>query len=221
MILVTGGLGSIGSPTAPLRSSATRDRSADRARQGRCEPRPADPLLPKPDRPRSSPAEGDAAQVDAASALSVVVRSGPVETAVNGTPVARPPRMTPESACDLLRPDPTVRPVFGDHRLVGKSAEGSRQPDGGLELQKLGLRTVWVEASDGVMVRVSSASRQRSGRTVQAGMASAARPTATRSRALVRRVESENLAVRRRPALETEPTTAQVQRRSCGTFDRA
>jgi hypothetical protein len=88
---------------------------------------------------------GDAAHVDAASALSVVVRSGPVETAVNGTPVARPPRMTPESACALLRPDPTVRPVFGDHRLVGKSPEGSRQPDGGLELRKVGLRTVWVE----------------------------------------------------------------------------
>jgi hypothetical protein len=87
----------------------------------------------------------DAAQVDAASALSVVVRSGPVRTAVNGTPVARPPRMTPESACALLRPDPTVRPVFGDHRLVGKSPEGSRQPDGGLELRKMGLRTVWVE----------------------------------------------------------------------------
>jgi hypothetical protein len=87
----------------------------------------------------------DAAQVDAASALSVVVRSGPVETAVNGTPVARPPRMTPESACALLRPDPTVRPVFGDHRLVGKSPEGWRQPDGGLDLRKVGLRTVWVE----------------------------------------------------------------------------
>jgi len=41
------------------------------------------------------------------------------------------------------------------------------------------------------------------------------------SRALVGRVESENLAVLRRPALETEPATAQVQRRSCGTFDRA
>jgi len=35
---------------AALRSSATRDRSAGRARQGRCKPRPCDPLLPKPDR---------------------------------------------------------------------------------------------------------------------------------------------------------------------------
>jgi hypothetical protein len=33
-----------------------------------------------------------------------------------------------------LRPDPTVRPVFGDHRLVGKSPEGSRQPGGDFQL---------------------------------------------------------------------------------------
>jgi hypothetical protein len=32
-------------------------------------------------------------QVEAASMLSVVVRSGPMKTAVNGTLVARPPRM--------------------------------------------------------------------------------------------------------------------------------
>jgi hypothetical protein len=38
----------------------------------------------------------DAAQVDAASALSVVVRSGPVETDVNGTLVARPVSTTLE-----------------------------------------------------------------------------------------------------------------------------
>jgi hypothetical protein len=39
------------------------------------------------------------AQVEAASLLSVVVRSGPVETVVNGTLVARPPGMTPVSGC--------------------------------------------------------------------------------------------------------------------------
>jgi hypothetical protein len=41
----------------------------------------------------------EAEQVDAASALSVVVRSGPVMTVVNGTLVARSPRMTPVSSC--------------------------------------------------------------------------------------------------------------------------
>jgi hypothetical protein len=39
------------------------------------------------------------ALVEADSALSVVVRSCPVGTAVNGTLVARPPRMTPVSGC--------------------------------------------------------------------------------------------------------------------------
>jgi hypothetical protein len=39
------------------------------------------------------------AQVEAASLLSVVVRSGPVETVVNGTLVARPPGLTPLSGC--------------------------------------------------------------------------------------------------------------------------
>jgi hypothetical protein len=38
-------------------------------------------------------------QVEEASALSVVVRWGPVMTAVNGTLVARPPRMTLVSSC--------------------------------------------------------------------------------------------------------------------------
>jgi hypothetical protein len=42
---------------AALRSSATRNRSAGRARQGRCKPRPTDPLLAKPDRGRSLPGQ--------------------------------------------------------------------------------------------------------------------------------------------------------------------
>ena len=33
-----------------------------------------------------------------------------------------------------LHPDRTVRPVFGDHRVVGESPKGSRQPVGRLEL---------------------------------------------------------------------------------------
>lgn len=61
----------------------------------------------------------------------------------------------------------------------------------------------------------------RSVRTGRARMASVARPTPTMSRALAGRVESENLAVHPRPALETGHATVRVQRRSCGTFDRA
>ncbi len=75
-------------------------------------------------------------------------------------------------------------------------------------------------ASSWVMVRVSGGSRP-SGRTGQARMASAARPTPTMSRTPAGQVESENLAVLPRPAPETGPATAQVRRRSCGTFDRA
>jgi hypothetical protein len=55
---VSMGIRSRRSRTPPaLRSSATRDRSAGRARQGRCRPRLTDPLLPKPDRPGPSHAK--------------------------------------------------------------------------------------------------------------------------------------------------------------------
>jgi hypothetical protein len=73
----------------------------------------------------------DAAQVDADSPLSVIVRSGPFRTVVNGTLVARPVRMTlAHGGAVGLRLDWRVRPVLGDHRLVGKSPEarGSRTP---------------------------------------------------------------------------------------------
>jgi hypothetical protein len=73
----------------------------------------------------------EGAQVDAASALSVVVGWGPVRTAVNGTLVARPAWVTPVSGCAVgFTLTVGVRPVFGDHRLVGKSPEGSRQLGG-------------------------------------------------------------------------------------------
>jgi hypothetical protein len=73
------------------------------------------------------------AQVEATSWLSVVARSGPCRTAVNGTLVARPSRMTPlcgraVGSTLTLR----VRVVLREHRLVGKSPEGSRQPGGDL-----------------------------------------------------------------------------------------
>jgi hypothetical protein len=58
------------------------------------------------------------AQVEAASVLSVVVRWGPVGTAVNGTLVARPARMTlenrealaPTSPVGEARPRRPLRP---------------------------------------------------------------------------------------------------------------
>ena len=46
----------------------------------------------------------EAAQVDAASALSVIVRWRPARTAVNGTLVARPPRMTRYPVARLASP---------------------------------------------------------------------------------------------------------------------
>src|SRR5215213_10393979 len=69
------------------------------------------------------------ALVEHAAGLSVVVCWGPFRTAVNGTLVARPLRTTPSnSSCLRFHPDCRVRPVLGDHRLVGKSLEGSRSP---------------------------------------------------------------------------------------------
>ena len=68
------------------------------------------------------------AQVEAAVLLSVSDRSAPVETAVNGTLVARPLRTTPSNPSYLwFHPDRTVRPILGGHCLVGKSwrARGS------------------------------------------------------------------------------------------------
>jgi hypothetical protein len=79
-------------------------------------------------------------QVEGAIALSVIVRWGPLRTAVNGTPVARPLRTTPsDPSCLRFYPDCRVRPVLGDNRLVGKSLEGSRQRVGRLELHVAGL----------------------------------------------------------------------------------
>jgi hypothetical protein len=73
--------------------------------------------------------------VERAAALSVVVRWGPFRTSVNGTLVARPLRTTPSNpSCLRFHPDRRVRPVLGDHRLVGKGLEGSRQRVGRLEL---------------------------------------------------------------------------------------
>ena len=61
-----------------------------RSRQDQREPGPADPLPAKPVRAGSSPAATGMVQMMAAVELSVVGRSGPVVTAVNGTLVARP-----------------------------------------------------------------------------------------------------------------------------------
>jgi hypothetical protein len=52
--------------------------------------------------------------------LSVVVRWGPVMTAVTGTLVARPVRVTCIQWCYWLHLERRVRPVLGGHRIVGK-----------------------------------------------------------------------------------------------------
>ena len=83
-------------PATPTRSTPRRADSgvgsAGRARARSIRSRPSDPLLPKPDQGHRDLRSWGAAQVDGAVALSVVVRSGPAETAVNGTLVARLPR---------------------------------------------------------------------------------------------------------------------------------
>jgi hypothetical protein len=61
------------------------------------------------------------AEVTTVVVLSVVVRLGPVMTAVNGTLVARPVRLTRHTVVPLApHLDRRVRPVLGDHCIVGK-----------------------------------------------------------------------------------------------------
>jgi hypothetical protein len=71
------------------------------------------------------------AQVEAASWLSVVVRSEPFRTAVNGTLAARPARTTMLAPSgDGSQLDGRVRPVRGDPPARGQEPEGSRQLGG-------------------------------------------------------------------------------------------
>jgi hypothetical protein len=66
------------------------------------------------------------AQVEAAVALSVVVRSGPVRTAVNGTLVARPVRTDPVHRGAVGSTfDRKVRPVLDDQL---PRWQGSKEP---------------------------------------------------------------------------------------------
>jgi hypothetical protein len=114
-----------GRPLA-LRSSATRDRSAGRARQGRCKPRPTDPLLAKPDRAGLPPAT---IENGAGRGRCGVVRGCPLRTGRDrcewhgsGTPDEDDVRRARKSRHQL---DRRVRPDPGDTRLVGK---GRRRP---------------------------------------------------------------------------------------------
>ena len=80
-------------------------------------------------RPRSEPW----AQRNGPLRVTVTDRQRPLVTAAYGTSVARPARTTRlASGGGGSRLAQRVRSVFGDHRLVGKSAEGSRQPEGDL-----------------------------------------------------------------------------------------
>jgi hypothetical protein len=69
------------------------------------------------------------AQPDGPLGVTVSVRCIPLVTAAYGTRVARPARTTRLGrGGDGSQLDRRVRPVLGDHRVVGKSPEGSRQP---------------------------------------------------------------------------------------------
>ena len=77
------------------------------------------------------PRSGAGAQPNGLLGVTVIVRWIPPVPAAYGTRVARPARTT---MLDLAATAPSstwrVRPDPGDHRLVGKSPEGSRQPGG-------------------------------------------------------------------------------------------
>jgi hypothetical protein len=60
------------------------------------------------------------AQVVGAVVLSVVVRSGPARTVVNGTLVARPVRGLGTGWCRSSQPDRRARPVLGDDCIKAK-----------------------------------------------------------------------------------------------------
>ena len=99
--------------------------SAGRARQGRCKPRPSDHLLPKPVRPLLPPAK---VVNGAGRGCLSLVRGCPLGTVPDrcewhacGTASEDDPR-TPWRR--WLRLDRRMRPVLGNHRLVGKSPKG-------------------------------------------------------------------------------------------------
>jgi hypothetical protein len=64
--------------------------------------------------------------------VTVTVRYVPLLTAAYGTRVTRPARTTWLGLAATAPDGRRVRPVLGDHRLVGKSPKGSRQPGGDL-----------------------------------------------------------------------------------------
>ena len=79
------------------------------------------------------PRSGPCAQPDRPLQVTVTIRWIPLMTAACGTRVARPARTT--MACTRrrrLQIGHRVRPVLGDHRLVGKSPEGSAEGKAGL-----------------------------------------------------------------------------------------
>jgi hypothetical protein len=87
-----------------------------------------DPLLPKPDRPRSSPAK---VGIRAGRGRLGVVRGCPQETGHDRcecTLVARPVRPTPYSVAPLAPNfDRRARPVLGNHPCRWQAADAARQ----------------------------------------------------------------------------------------------
>jgi hypothetical protein len=68
-----------------------------------------------------------AGQVEGAVALSVVVRSGPIITAVNSTVVARPEDNLGKACRCWVHLDHRVRAVRGNHGCMGKPLQTARQ----------------------------------------------------------------------------------------------
>jgi hypothetical protein len=85
--------------------------------------------------PLHSPRSGADAQSKGFLEVTVTDRWIPLVTAACGACVGRPARTTISAGGgDGSQLAWRVRPVLDNHRLVGKSPEGSRQPVGRLEL---------------------------------------------------------------------------------------
>jgi hypothetical protein len=110
---------------APAPLTPTTARRVLAARRSRAAPGLGnDYLLPKPDPGGRYLRRQGTALVETASVLSVVVRSGPVGTTVNGTLVARPVRTTRHT----LAPMRSTRLELG---RTGRSATGRTRSPGG------------------------------------------------------------------------------------------
>ena len=113
--------------TEPKQHRSARDQRKGTGSGGDDGTRTRGLLLAKPDWGGRHLRSWGAAQVEGAVALSVVVRSGPIMTAVNGTVVARPEDNLGKACRCWVHLDHRVRAVRGNHGCMGKPLQTGRQ----------------------------------------------------------------------------------------------